>query len=112
MWSGSRFLLWTAGRAGKAACAVLAGILARWRLSLLLIHALFQGLSLLMILSTGGIVVFRRDVLYRSRGAGSPRWLFRLHLGLVAGLVAAHGLPPCAPNYGPICTRASGWLIY
>src|ERR1700751_2842755 len=58
----------SAGRPGKASCAVLAGILARRWLTLLLVHALLQSLFLFLLLTAGGVVVLRRIMLHGSRG--------------------------------------------
>src|SRR3984957_15474284 len=82
--SARRLRTLSAGRPGKAARAVLPGALARRRLRLFLLRALLQRLFLLLLLTAGGVVVFRRDVLHggcRARRCG--RLFLGLHLGFV-----------------------------
>ena len=57
------------GRAGEAAGAVLAGVLALWGLGLFLVDALLQLLFLFLVLTARGVMILRRDVLHGCRGS-------------------------------------------
>src|SRR6478609_2393510 len=78
-----------AGRAGEAARAVLAGVLAWWGLGLFLVDALLQLLFLFLVLTARGVMILRRDVLHGCRGSRSGARFLRLYLCLVT-----HGCSP------------------
>jgi len=79
----------TTGRAGEAARAVLAGVLAWWGLGLFLVDAILQLLFLFLVLASRGVMILRRNVLHGCRGSRSGARFLRLHFSLVV----AHRIP-------------------
>jgi len=84
-----------AGRAGEAARAVLAGVLAWWGLGLFLVDAILQLLFLFLVLASRGVMILRRNVFHGCRSSRSGARFLRLHFSLIA-----HGCPPRLSRQG------------